>query len=60
MSTDFLFTRPTFRSGMASCLNFEGKILYNTSQTPKEADELALMSDWLAVGLDMKKALQNE
>lgn len=58
MSSDYLFPQPTFRSGVASLANLSGTILYNSSATAEEADMLAAMSDWAAVGDDMRKALQ--
>lgn len=57
MSTDFLFTKPTFRSGVASLANIGGTILYNSSSSPSEADEMALTSDWTMVGQDLQEAL---
>lgn len=57
MSTDYLFTRPTFRSGIASIANIAGTILYNSSSTDQEADHAALASDWTATGEDLREAL---
>lgn len=58
MSTDYLFTRPTFLSGMASIANVTGTVLYNASSTEQEADRKAIMSDWYVTGEDLRKALE--
>jgi hypothetical protein len=53
----FLFARPSFVEGMARVLDFGDTLSeYNQSLTPREADYLALKSDWAAVGEDLWRA----
>lgn len=56
--TDYLFSQPSFISGIARTLDIFGTYnSYNMSATPEEADCKAIYSDLTAVGLDMKKAV---
>ena len=58
--TDFLTPTSTFAIGMGTVLNLAGNyFVYNTSDTPDEADSNAIASDWQMVGRDIKQALQN-
>ena len=53
----YLFARPSVLGGMARILDFGGTLNeYNTSSSPEQADTLALWSDWLAVGDDLRWA----
>jgi len=55
--TDFLLPRNNFWIGMGSVLNLAGSYFdYNYSKSDLDADRKALISDWLNVGDDMKKA----
>lgn len=53
-----LFTRPSFLSGMSRVLDI-GSVFnrYNESKAPEEADIKALMSDWLAIGMDLQDSI---
>ena len=58
MSTDFLFSRPTFLSGVARSFDLWGSFhSYNISRTSQEADVIALVHDWLATEADLRCAL---
>jgi len=58
-NTDYLFTMPSFLSGMGSVLNLGGiHTNYNQNLTPQEADRKALASDFKAVGEDFKTAMR--
>lgn len=51
--TDYLFVRPSFIGGVASCLDLFGvRCKYNTSKTPEEADRKAFIADCLALKKD--------
>ena len=57
--TGFLFTKSNFLKGLGSVFNLPGNYYdFNTSETPDEADEKAIMSDWENVGADLRKAKQ--
>ena len=52
-------TRPSFLDGMASMMDFsEVQERYNIDATEKEADIKSLQADWLAIGKDMRKAIE--
>ena len=56
--TNFLFATPSFISGMGMAIDLGATMTqYNTSETPEEADARAIANDWLAVGNDMREAL---
>lgn len=58
MYTGYLFGRPDFMDGVASLVDVRGDLLkFNDSKTPEEADYNAILSDWLAVYDDFKKAV---
>jgi len=53
--TDFLFSRPNFCGGMASCLDLGATLFkYDYSNNPAHTDYQALQSDWEVVGQDLK------
>ena len=53
-----LFARPSLIEGVARVMDFGGVLdEYNSSPTPLEADALAIRSDWIAVGNDVKAAI---
>lgn len=57
--SDFLFARGGFLVGIGRILDLgAGYHRYNSSQTPAEADAMALYADWRAVGGDLEAALQ--
>ena len=54
ITTDFLFARPSFSSGIARLFDFWGLYdLYNVSPSTVEADARAMYSDWRIVGQDL-------
>jgi hypothetical protein len=56
--TTFLFSTPSFASGVARLLDFNGTFdVYNRSRTEEEADAHAMLSDWLTVGNDLSNAI---
>ena len=56
--TDFLFNIPSFLSGFASVIDIGGTLnRYNESRSPNEADVMALSSDFIAIGKDMRDAI---
>lgn len=57
MKSDFLFSQPSFVSGVASAIDLEGLVFYNESDSASEADRTALKSDWQVVASDMREAL---
>lgn len=55
--TDFLFAAPTIIGGAATVFSVAGlRNEYNKSQTPEQADYIAVASDWQVIGGDIKKA----
>jgi hypothetical protein len=58
--TTFLFARPNFLEGMARTIDLFGLLSrqYNRSRTPEQADARAIKSDWLAVGEDFWRAIE--
>lgn len=56
--TDYLFTRPSFLSGMARSLDLAGVYTrYNVSRDGDEADRRALAADVAALGADFRLVL---
>ena len=48
----------SFTDGIASILDFSGvHERYNIDASEKEADLKSIQADWLAIGKDMKKAI---
>lgn len=57
--TDFLFSNPSFFSGMGSSVNLAGNFFhFNSSPTGQIADRRALSSDFRCVGQDLKESLR--
>jgi len=55
----FLFARSGFVTGAGSALDLGGTLAeYNRALTPEQADALALWADWLAVGGDLRAAVE--
>lgn len=58
MKFDDLFAMPSFANGAARVLDLGSTLnQYNYSASVNEADQVALSSDWNAVGNDLWKAL---
>lgn len=58
VQTDFLVPTSSFLTGFGSVLNIGGEYFsYNYSDDEGEADRVALASDWLIVGQDLRKSL---
>jgi hypothetical protein len=56
--TDFLVSKGSFIGGVGSVLNLAGTyFLYNSSETPEQADERAIRSDWEQTGNDIATAM---
>ena len=56
--TEFLFARASFLGGAARILDFGNTLQeYNYSMSPRQADYLAMRSDWLMTGQDLRDAL---
>jgi hypothetical protein len=55
-----LYATPSFLEGSARLWDPNGSLnQYNISATPKEADNKALLQDWLTVGDDLKMAIND-
>src|ERR1035438_1362966 len=60
-TTDFLFARPSFLSGVGRLVDFGCYFdAYNESRSPMEADIRASVSDWLSIGDDLYSAIEVE
>jgi len=58
LQTDFLTADSSFTTGMASAFSLGGNFYgFNYSKTPAEADNKALLSDWIIVGQDIDDAM---
>lgn len=56
--TTFLFPRASFLSGLARVLDIGGTYnAYNSSESPEQADRIALENDWQAVGDELREAM---
>jgi hypothetical protein len=56
--TDLLYARPTFVGGIARCLDFGATLReFNSSPNGDQADQVALASDWQAIGDDLRAAI---
>lgn len=54
LHTGYLFSRPSFLSGLGSVLNLAGNYFeYNYSKSSNETDRKALQSDWKSIGQDI-------
>jgi hypothetical protein len=57
--TGFLFAEPSFAEGLSRLFDWGGMLNeYNTSASGAEADRLAMMCDWAAVGDDFLRAVE--
>ena len=58
--TTFLLPKNNFWIGLGTVLNLFGLyFIYNYSETSEEADTQAMICDWVMVGNDFKKVLNN-
>lgn len=58
--TDFLFSKSTFLTGMASAYNIAGNFYeFNYSKSGDEADNDAIEVDWKMVASDLRKAVES-
>ncbi|MEH1777066.1 hypothetical protein [Nostoc sp.] len=56
--SSYLYARPSLIEGVARMVDFGNRLqVYNTSLSSEQADYLALLSDWVVVGNDLKKAM---
>jgi hypothetical protein len=56
--TDFLLPRSSFLIGVGSVMNIRGQTFsYNVSESPAQADMLALQSDWQVIGDDLREVI---
>ena len=52
---DLLYPQPSFFEGIGRLMDFAGLLdCYNDSESGDEADQMALMADWFAVGDDLR------
>ncbi len=57
--SSLLFAQPTVIEGFGRLVDFAGILgQYNYSQSPAEADRIAIASDWRAIGDDFRAAIQ--
>ena len=57
--TGLLYSQPSLLHGFARVLDLGGTFdSYDVSETPGEADWLALVADWYAVSSDLLRALE--
>ena len=57
--SDFLYARPSFVEGAARVFDLGGTLNeYNTSPTGRDADAIAIRSDWVAIGQDIRDAIE--
>ena len=53
----FLASRPSLLEGIGRVFDFAGAMnVYNHSDTPDQADMIAMQADWTAVADDLKEA----
>lgn len=58
--TDFLFSKSTFLTGMASAYNIAGNFYeFNYSSSGDEADNNAIEVDWRMIASDLRKAIES-
>jgi hypothetical protein len=56
--TTLLYAKPSFHEGLARVLDIGATFdAYNDSPSPGEADYVATVSDWYAVGADLLHAI---
>ena len=59
--TDFLFTTPSYLTGAATVFNLNGNFYeYNTYESGEEADQIAIANDFMIVGNDLKKVIDQK
>lgn len=56
--SEYLYAKPSFWEGVARLVDFSGSLsVYNGASTPIRADNLALLSDWVVIGDDLKETI---
>ena len=56
----YLFARPSWIEGAARAMDLGGTLQeYNYAPSGSDADTLAMMADWQAIGDDLRKAVEN-
>ena len=56
--TGLLYAQPSFTEGLARVLDVGGTFDdYNHSASPVDADQMAIASDWYAVGSDLYRVI---
>lgn len=59
--SQLLFARPSFIEGVGRLVDFAGTLSeYNGSESGAIADELAIRSDWQAVGDDLTASIEKQ
>jgi hypothetical protein len=54
----YLFAEPSFVEGVARLIDLGGTLQeYNSALTEDQADEIAATADWMAVGDDLRQAM---
>jgi hypothetical protein len=57
--SDVLFARPSFAEGVGRIMDLSNSLnAYNDSRSGTEADLRALRRDWMAIGHDVRVALE--
>jgi hypothetical protein len=58
--TTYLYATPSFLEGVARLFDFAGSLnVYQCADSPDQADFKAISSDWMVVGGDFRKAIQD-
>ncbi|MDF5718748.1 MAG: hypothetical protein PUP93_33995 [Rhizonema sp. NSF051] len=56
--TSYLYAKPSLLEGISRLIDLGNTLqVYNTSPSDNQADALALYSDWLTVGNDLRNAM---
>lgn len=56
--SSYLYAHPSFVEGFARLVDIGNTLsVYNTSLTADQADTLAILSDWVVVGDDLRSSL---
>lgn len=57
----YRFTVPSFFEGAARLMDFGNSLADpQSTQSPEETDQAAIASDWIVVGMDLRKSMQQE
>lgn len=56
--TSYLYATPSFVEGFSRLIDFGGTLEeYNSAFSSEQADQIAIASDWLVVGDDIRSAM---